>query len=102
MPQKHTSTADLGCFSNIFLYFIRLLFLLSYSDAKRKHGGRHPCGKMGKANGRKNQLPCKPDEIVEGSTADDESETFVAVQESEDRPEEKDLHSKLTTWKKSS
>ena len=55
---------------------------------------------MGKANGRKNQLPCKPDEIVEGSTADDESETFVAVQESEDRPEEKDLHSKLTTWKK--
>ena len=57
---------------------------------------------MGKANGRKNQLPCKPDEIVEGSTADDESETFVAVQESEDRPEEKDLHPKLTTWKKSS
>lgn len=57
---------------------------------------------MGKANGRKNQLPCKPDEIVEGSTPDDESETFVAVQESEDRPEEKDLHPKLTTWKKSS
>lgn len=50
----------------------------------------------------KNQLPCKPDEIVEGSTADDESETFVAVQESEDRPEENDLHPKLTTWKKSS